>query len=930
MRANAKRHRFAFFYDQKIGIKILAGYIVALALAAVVGGLAIVLLDQVNATVERLTNQLAQERAQAEEIAVQIYRIRLYANQYILQEQKPADLETYNHAISDAQDLLDQADQMVSPSRVTLQQQMRDRFDKFAAAFAEIVGLLAARQDIVNSTLNPQGAVIADKLATLRNNSFEVLDFTSAHYASQARDSFSQMQVSVLHYLATGNEQLADQAEDEFTSVRATFDLLKASVHDVTSRDLVDAITLAAQNYHSGFVDVRQEVRHQQTLITEQLDVYGPDIDQIATNITKYINEEFIAQSKATNDLVIQMRIGVLTAIVLVIAVGIAFGLAVSRAITRPIEQVAAAAQGIAAGALNQEIPVRGNDELGVLANAFNHMTEALQSSLASLQTSEARYRRIFESARISLWETDFSAVKQYLEQIEPADTVDWNTYFLDHPEILVQAASRVQIVDVNNATVQLFHLADKSDFQGAKLASIFPEEAHTDFGGLLAALLNGEPVFETEAALFTIQGDPLTIILRMTVIPGSESPWKNVLVSAIDITDLKRAEAELRHTRNYLDNILNSMPSVLIGVDVEGRITHWNLQATQIFGIGREGAYGQRLEALLPRTAVYMGQLQEAIRDRQPRTLEKVETLVGNERGYADVLIFPLITNGVEGAVIRVDDVTEKVRVEQLMVQTEKMTMIGGLAAGMAHEINNPLGAILQGAQNIERRLSLHLPANRVAAERVGIELEIVRAYLDQREILQFLAGIRESGMRAARIVSTMLQFSRRSDSDWAVTSIPDLLDHAVELAANDYDLKKKYDFRHITVTRNYDPALPPVLLIPTEIEQVFLNLLKNAAHALIDHPASVVPTIHLRTYPKESWAIVEITDNGSGMDESVQKRIFEPFFTTKEVGAGTGLGLSVSYTIITNSHKGTIEVESAPNQGTTFTIRLPLERKL
>jgi signal transduction histidine kinase len=330
-----------------------------------------------------------------------------------------------------------------------------------------------------------------------------------------------------------------------------------------------------------------------------------------------------------------------------------------------------------------------------------------------------------------------------------------------------------------------------------------------------------------------------------------------------------------------------------------------------------------------LPQFATYLDELRNAIHDRQPRSLEKVETRTDGERRYANVLVFPLIANGITGAVIRVDDVTERVRLEEMMIQAEKMVSVGGLAAGMAHEINNPLGAIIQGAQNIERRLSTNLPVNVTVAEELGLSIELMRRYLDQRDIFKFLTGIRESGERAARIVSNMLQFSRRSQAQFQPTALDELLDRAVELASNDYDLKKRYDFKHIEIVRDYAPGLPSVPLSVTEIEQVFLNLLKNSAHALLNRANSAPPRIILRTRRESDWAIIEVADNGSGMEESARKRVFEPFFTTKEVGVGTGLGLSVSYMIITNNHKGAIAVESAPNQGTTFTIRLPLERK-
>ncbi len=394
------------------------------------------------------------------------------------------------------------------------------------------------------------------------------------------------------------------------------------------------------------------------------------------------------------------------------------------------------------------------------------------------------------------------------------------------------------------------------------------------------------------------------------------------------DITERKQAEDELRQTRNYLDNILNAMPSILVGVDAGGRVTHWTKRARQATGATLDQVHGRRLEEVLPQLAPYLDKVQEAMHARQPRVIEKVETHSDGERHYADVLVFPLAADGVEGAVIRVDDITERVRVQALMVQTEKMLMVGGLAAGMAHEINNPLGAITQAAQNIERRLSPDLPANAAAAAAMGVSLDLIRGYLDKRGIQAFVADIREAGGRAARIVSNMLQFSRRSESKSVPTELPGLLDHAVELADNDYDLKKTYDFRHIEIVSDYDPSLPPVPLIATEIEQVILNLLKNAAHAMVGRTSPEPPRITLSSRREGESAVIQVTDNGCGMDERVQQHVFEPFFTTKEVGVGTGLGLSVSYMIITNNHKGTIEVDSAPERGTTFSIRLPLEK--
>jgi signal transduction histidine kinase len=291
------------------------------------------------------------------------------------------------------------------------------------------------------------------------------------------------------------------------------------------------------------------------------------------------------------------------------------------------------------------------------------------------------------------------------------------------------------------------------------------------------------------------------------------------------------------------------------------------------------------------------------------------------------DVMIYPLLTSGVEGAVVRVDDATERVRMEEMMIQTEKMMSVGGLAAGMAHEINNPLGIIMQSVQNVLRRISPDMRKNAEAAAHTGVDLAAIQRYFAERGILEFLADITSAGKRAATIVTNMLNFSRRTESNTAPVDLGELLKKAVELAASDYDLKKKYDFKHIEIDYDLDPELPPVPCVETKIEQVLLNLFKNAAQAIGQQGVGVrSPRIICRTRREGDVARIEIEDNGPGMDESVRRRVFEPFFTTKEVGTGTGLGLSVSYFIITDNHKGTMDVESTPGVGAKFIIRLPL----
>ena len=392
-------------------------------------------------------------------------------------------------------------------------------------------------------------------------------------------------------------------------------------------------------------------------------------------------------------------------------------------------------------------------------------------------------------------------------------------------------------------------------------------------------------------------------------------------------IHELTNTEAELARTRNYLSNIINSMPSILVGVDAMCRVTLWNREAEKATGIPARQAEGQPLSFIMPRMAPEIEKIESSIQSRIPRAdYLQIKTDAG-ETMDKSITTYPLISNGVEGAVVRVDDVTERIKMEKMMVQSEKMMSIGGLAAGMAHEINNPLAGILGYVNNIERRIFKDSDKSRLVASETGVSLENLRAYLRKMEIPRMLDGIHASGTRAARIVYNMLSFSRKSESRFMNHDIKELLDNTLELAANDYDLKKSYDFRAIEIVREYDEDIPPVFCERNELQQVFLNLFKNGAEAMVEKKyVDDRPRFTCRVRLEEDMVVVQIEDNGPGMDARTRERIFEPFFTTKVVGKGTGLGLSVSYFIITDHHDGVLEVDSVLGDWTCFTIRLPL----
>ncbi|KNC14441.1 MULTISPECIES: ATP-binding protein [Pseudomonas] len=394
-----------------------------------------------------------------------------------------------------------------------------------------------------------------------------------------------------------------------------------------------------------------------------------------------------------------------------------------------------------------------------------------------------------------------------------------------------------------------------------------------------------------------------------------------------LEVQVRSKIEKKLTGFQNYLNSIIDSMPSALIALDEQLYVTQWNQEASALSGTPLDEALNQPIFLAFAPLKPFLPQLKTTVEQHTVAKIERVTWVKDDTPRHYALTFYPLMGGAGRGVVIRIDDITQRLSLEEMMVQSEKMLSVGGLAAGMAHEINNPLGAILHNVQNVRRRLSADLPKNLEQASDAGIDLAAVNAYLQGREIPQLLDGIQQAGARAAKIVTHMLSFSRRSTREMAPCELPALIDQAVEIAGNDFDLAIGFDFKGQNIVRQFDPALGPVPGTANELEQVLLNLLKNAAQAIHQRSDEQEPgRITLRTRLNPPWAEIQVEDNGVGMPESVRKRIFEPFFTTKEIGQGTGLGLSVSYFIITNNHKGQMEVQSSPGQGTCFTLRLPL----
>jgi len=382
----------------------------------------------------------------------------------------------------------------------------------------------------------------------------------------------------------------------------------------------------------------------------------------------------------------------------------------------------------------------------------------------------------------------------------------------------------------------------------------------------------------------------------------------------------------ELRRANLYIRNIIDSMPSVLVCVDRDMNITQINDYAAKMIGMTREECEGRPLRDLFPHFELSADNVSRVIVERRPDHSVHQEVSQDGEKRHVDIVIYPLVTNCVDGAVVRVDDVTDRVRLEFMIMQAEKMMSLGGMAAGIAHEVNNPLSIILQSVQLAQRRVSPAMDANVQSAKDAGTDLEAVRRYLDDRGVLTSLEDIREAAGRAANIVKTMLSFSRKDESPRTSCRLGEVAESAVDSVRNDFHLQQHHGLDGIAIRVESDGGDDHALCSESLMHQVFVNILRNAVYALgSQEDASRRTEIAVRVWTSDGQVNVSISDTGPGMPPTVARRVFEPFFTTKKAGDGTGLGLSISYFIVTKIHGGNISVDSSPESGTTFTVSLP-----
>lgn len=485
--------------------------------------------------------------------------------------------------------------------------------------------------------------------------------------------------------------------------------------------------------------------------------------------------------------------------------------------------------------------------------------------------------------------------------------------------------------------------------YMGMAAASYVPDPVHAGTPAAASDALIPEPLMAAgvaAAALLILLATQATLFFDYKLNSHERLGEKLQALLAERTSTLERQTAYLRASTDQLlreveENrrlsvIVEQATTAISVTNAQGRIEYVNPQF--------EREFGYSLGELRGKTAVEMGwsRSQPAVHDEILATALRGETWSGHVRSMSrdgkiidhDVVVSPIlsaerdVTHYVE---IR-RDVTERLRLEQQLRQAQKLEAIGQLAAGIAHEINTPSQYVGDNTRFLQDAFgelgALVDGVRRLACAAAPVESGVLRSLLDRadaaylmteipRAIEQSLEGIG----RVTRIVRAMKEFSHPAQ-DKALVDINRAIESTITVATNEW----KYV---ADVELDLDKNLPQISCMPGDFNQVILNMIVNAAHAIADANGGSTRrgTITVATRLAGDSVEVRITDTGTGIPDEIKERIFDPFFTTKSVGQGTGQGLSIAHTVIVEKHGGSISVESKPGEGACFIVRLPLE---
>jgi two-component system, NtrC family, sensor kinase len=356
----------------------------------------------------------------------------------------------------------------------------------------------------------------------------------------------------------------------------------------------------------------------------------------------------------------------------------------------------------------------------------------------------------------------------------------------------------------------------------------------------------------------------------------------------------LEQKAVQIERLKEFHENIIESLNIGVFTVDLHDRVESWNPQMERLMSVARNQAVGRALGEALP--ADFVAEMESRAAGEHVTSIYKFRLDGRNGQHFVVNASFaPLVGKNGErlGRLVLLDDITQRIRLEEQMVQNEKLTSLGLLAAGVAHEVNTPLAVI----SNYIQMLGKQIPGE------------------DPRQ--KTIDKIVKQTFRASEIVNNLLNFSRTGAAQFVEVNLNSVVDETLSL------VQHPFKTAHVSVIRNLSDGLPVILGSPTRLQQVFLNLFMNARDAM---PSGGM--LEVRTAAQNGSVEVEITDTGIGIHPENLHRIFDPFFTTKATGRGTGLGLSVSYGIV-KEHAGKVDVRSTPGKSTSFRLEFPVARK-
>jgi PAS domain S-box-containing protein len=397
-----------------------------------------------------------------------------------------------------------------------------------------------------------------------------------------------------------------------------------------------------------------------------------------------------------------------------------------------------------------------------------------------------------------------------------------------------------------------------------------------------------------------------------------------------VEVLNRKRASEELVKTKDHLDNIIESSLDCIVVTDEKGYIIRANKSFIKLLDYKEEEVLGKHIAELAPTTkGTYKSTTGEMIEinsdffDGVKTMITKLskESKVTNWESYLiskNKIVIPIEQNitylynkkeELVGSVGIIRNISERKKMIQQLLQSEKLRSFGELAGGVAHDFNNVLAAILGRVQLL--KMQLKPPAGKEEKRKSMLEMK------------RSLEIIERASLDGAETVRRIQEFSRKrtDDKDFTPVDINELIDNALEFTRMRWKNEAESKGIKISIKKELSP-LAPILASPSELREVFTNLINNAIDAM-----SKDGEIRLRSFMDDTIAVISIEDTGSGIPKNTKARIFDPFFTSKGVQS-TGLGLSVSYGII-NRHHGTISVDSVEGEGTTFTIKFPITKQ-